>query len=269
MNDGRRTVLITGGSGGIGLELGKLFAADGYRLVLVAMPGEDLKHAGDILQAISPFTNIFLLEKDLSRPGAATEVYDFTLSHNLTVDVLVNCAGFGTYGHVNDIDIERELAMLQLHIGTLYHLTRLYLREMVERNNGQVINMSSISAFQPNPTFATYGASKSFILNFSRALNYELREQGSGVRVLAVCPTAVKGTGFQTAARMECSRAFSSWMATTPAIVARDTYRAMQHDKDVVIPGRGFGFGQALVSLLPASWQMRISRSQLREIKSL
>jgi len=266
LNADGRTVLITGGSGGIGMELARLFAADGCRLVLVAMPGEDMKKARDVLQAISPFTNILLLETDLSKPGAAVEVYEFTQSYGLTVDILVNGAGFGTYGHVNEIEIERELAMLQLHIGTLYHLTRLYLREMIERDAGQIINMSSISAFQPNPCFATYGASKSFILNFSRALNYELQERGSRVKVLAVCPTAVKGTGFQKCASMERARAFNSWMAITPAIVARDTYRAMQSGKDMVIPGRGFGFGQALVNLLPASWRMRVSRSQLQEI---
>lgn len=263
--DGRRTALITGGSGGIGLELGKLFAAADYQLVLVSMPGDDLKLARDMLHSVNPFINIFVLEKDLSRSGAATEVYEFTCKHGLTVDVLVNCAGFGTYGHVNEIDIEKELAMLQLHVSTLYHLTRLYLQEMIRRDEGQVINMSSISAFQPNPHFATYGASKSFVLNFSRALNYELRERGSKVRVLAVCPTAVRDTGFQAAARMERTRAFRSWIATTPDVVARDTYRAMQRGKDVVIPGRGLGLGQALVSLLPASWRMRISRSQLRE----
>lgn len=266
MKSGRKTVLITGGSGGIGMELGKLFAAADYQLVVVSMPGENLEPVRDVLQSVNPFINIFLLEKDLSRPGAATEVHDFTRSHDITVDVLVNCAGFGTYGHVNEIDIEKELSMLQLHVGTLYHLTRLYLREMIERDEGQVINMSSISAFQPNPHFATYGASKSFVLNFSRALNYELRERGSKVRVMAVCPTAVKGTGFQAAARMERARAFNSWMATTPAVVARDTFRAMQRGKDVVIPGKGLGLGQALVSLLPASWQMRIARSQLREM---
>jgi short-subunit dehydrogenase len=266
VKDGNRTVLITGGCGGIGLELGKLFAREGCRMVLVGMPGEDMGHAKNILQAITPFTNILLLEKDLSLPGAASEVYDFTCEHDLQIDVLVNCAGFGTYGHVNEIDIERELNMLQLHVSTLYHLTRLYLQEMVSRDRGQIINMASISAFQPNPRFATYGASKSFVLNFSRALNYELREQGSKVRVLTVCPTAVKDTGFQKAAKMEGTKAFCSWMTTTPDIVARETYRAMKQEKDVVIPGKGFGLGQALVSRLPARWQMKISRSQLREM---
>jgi hypothetical protein len=265
MKDDRKTVLITGGSGGIGIELGKLFAAANCHLVLVAMLGEDMEHARSILKVINPFISVLLVEKDLSIHGAAKEVYEFTQSHNLKVDVLVNCAGFGTYGHVNEIDVDRELAMIQLHVSTLYHLTRLYLRDMIEKDEGQIINMSSISAFQPNPCFATYGASKSFVLNFSRALNYELRESGSRVRVLAVCPTAVKGTGFQAAAGMECARAFRSWMATTSAKVARDTYRAMQQGRDVVIPGKGLGFGQALVSRLPASWQMRISKYQLQE----
>ncbi len=265
MKDNRKTMLITGGSGGIGIELGKIFASAGYHLVLVALPGDDMQQAKNILQDLNPFINILLLKKDLSIHGAATEVYEFTQSHKLTVNVLVNCAGFGTYGHVNEICIDRELAMIQLNTSTLYHLTRLYLRDMIERDEGQIINMSSISAFQPNPSFATYGACKSFVLNFSRALNYELHERGSRVRVLAVCPTAVKDTGFQGTAGMEHARAFSSFMATTSATVARDTYEAMKQGRDVVIPGRGLGFGHALVNLLPASWKMRISKYQLQE----
>ncbi len=265
MKDDRKTMLITGGSGGIGIELGKIFASAGYHLVLVALPGEDMMQTKSILKDVNPFVNILLLEKDLSSCGAAEEVYEFTHSHKLTVNVLINCAGFGTYGHVYEIGIERELAMIQLNVSTLYHLTRLYLQDMIERDEGQIINMSSISAFQPNPCFATYGASKSFVLNFSRALNYELRERGSKVRVLTVCPTAVKDTGFQATAGMEHARAFSSFMATTSATVARETYTAMKQGKDVVIPGRGLGFGNALVNLLPASWKMRISKYQLQE----
>ncbi|WP_340818120.1 SDR family oxidoreductase [Methanolobus sp. WCC4] len=261
----RKTVLITGGAGGIGQELAKLFARDGYDLVLVDRNKEDLKQVRDPLQCINLNMRIFLLEQDLSEPDAATKVREFTREHSLMIDVLVNCAGFGTYGFVNEIDEERELDMLQLHVITLYRMTRLYLKEMVERNEGRIINVSSISAFQPNPYFATYGASKSFVLNFSRALNYELKEKGLNVRVMAVCPTAVKDTGFRTAAGMEHTRAFRSWMSVNASVVARDTWRALQCDRDVVIPGRGLGLLHHIACRLPVSWLMRLSRSELRE----
>lgn len=262
--DKKRTALITGGSSGIGLELAKLFAKDGYRLILVAKPREELKIAKEILLEIEPQLQIVLRTQDLAVQGSAKQVYEFTKKQDIPVDVLVNCAGFGTYGFVNDIDMKRELEMLQLHVGSLYHLTRLYLQDMIKRDEGHVINMSSITAFQPNPNMATYGASKSFILQFSRALNYELDERGSRVNVLAVCPTAVRGTGFQKIARMEQTNTFNSWIATTPDIVARDTYRAMQHEQEIVVPGKGLRLLQSLIGRLPTSWLMRISRTQLQ-----
>lgn len=260
-----RTVLITGGSSGIGLELAKLFAKDGYKLLLVAKPQEELINARRILQKIDPESRILLRSIDLSKPGSAQEVYSFSKENCSRIDVLVNCAGFGTYGFINEINSQREHDMLHLHVLTLYDLTRLYLRDMVERDEGHIINMASISAFQPNPNFATYGASKSFILQFSRSLNYELRERDSKVHVMTVCPTAVKGTGFQKAARMENTNTFSSWMTTTPETVALDTYRAMQKKKDMIIPGRGFNFIHRIVTRLPTKWLVKLSRSQLRE----
>lgn len=260
-----KVVLITGGAGGIGKEFAKLFAHDNYDIVLVDRKKEDMKPIRDTLQNINLNMRIFLLEQDLTDLEAASTVYKFTRDHSLQIDVLVNCAGFGTFGFVDDIDEERELDMLQLHVITLYRMTRLYLKDMVERNDGRIINVSSISAFQPNPYFATYGASKSFVLNFSRALNYELKEKKLNVKVLAVCPTAVKDTGFKKAAGMEHTKAFRSWMSVNAGVVARDTYFALGCDRDVVIPGRGLGLLQRITCHLPVKWLMRISRSELRE----
>jgi short-subunit dehydrogenase len=261
----KKTVLITGGSGGIGFEFAQLFARDGYRILLVAHPLDDLEGVRSCLLAADPDLDVSIRHQDLAQHGAAELLYQFTKENNIQVDVLVNCAGFGTYGFVDDIEIDKELSMLQLHVGTLYHITRLYVRDMIERDNGRVINMSSISAFQPNPYFATYGASKSFVLNFSRALNFELREKGSKVRVMAVCPTAVKNTGFQDAAGMGKTKTFDSWMCITPEIVALDAYRAMGCGKDLVVPGRFMGLARSLICRLPMIWLMKISRSQLRE----
>lgn len=260
-----RAVLITGGAGGIGRELAGLFALDSYDIVLVDMDLENLEYVKNELANLNPGINIMLIEQDLTIPEAAERVYEFTKKQGLHVSVLVNCAGFGTYGPVQDMDHGRELNMLQLHVLALYRLTRLYLNDMIGCNEGHIINMSSISAFQPNPFFATYGASKSFVLQFSRALSYELKEQELNVKVLAVCPTAVKDTGFKESAGMEGSRTFSSWMAVTARDVAIDTYRAMKDGRDVVIPGKGLGLLHCLISRLPAGWLMKMSRSQLKD----
>jgi short-subunit dehydrogenase len=265
IDDRRKTVLITGGAGGIGKELAKLFARDGYDLLLVDRAIEELKQAKDTLQVINLNMRVWMLAQNLTEPDAVRKVSEFTRKHCLHIDVLVNCAGFGSYGFVNEVDEEKELDMLQLHIITLYKLTRFYLKEMVKRNEGRIINISSISAFQPSPFFATYGASKGFVLNFSRALNYELKEKGLNVKVLAVCPTAVKDTGFKRAAKMEHTKAFSSWMSVNADVVARDTYNALGSDRDVVIPGRGLGLLHRVVSFLPVKWLMRISRCELKE----
>ncbi len=261
----KKTALITGGSGGIGLALAKLFLSDNYRLVLVASPEDELLRAKAVLREFDPDVEVFLLAKDLTDSRAALDVYEFTVENDLQIDVLVNCAGFGTYGFVDEIDIGREMDMLKLHICTFYYLTRLYLNEMIRRDQGQIINLSSITAFQPNPFMATYGATKSFILQFSRAIRFELKERGSQVQVLAVCPTAVKDTGFQSNACMENTGTFSCWLSTNADTVARDTYNAMKRGQEVVIPGKRFSILHSLVGLLPTCLLMKISRAHLKE----
>lgn len=260
-----KTALITGGSSGIGFELAKQFASSGYDLLLVAKPEDELKDSRRILKGLYPDASIFIMAIDLSEEGAANDVHSFSSRVCSEVSVLVNCAGFGTYGFIENIDPDREHNMLKLNVLALYDLTRLYLKDMLKHDRGHIINISSIAAFQPNPYFSTYGASKSFILQFSRSLMYELQDHGSNVRVLAVCPTAVKRTGFQKAAGMEHTRSFSSWMATTPEVVARETYCAMQKNKEMIIPGRGLNFLQMIVGRLPVRWLERLSASQLKE----
>jgi len=252
--------LITGGSGGIGLELARLFARDGYRLLLVSLPKAELEAGREKLKREYPDTDVLTLRKDLSRPEAAREVFDWTRELGLEVDVLVNNAGFGTYGYLQDISVEREAAMIRLHVETLYRLTRLFLEGMLARDRGRILNLSSISAFQPNPLLATYGATKAFVLQFSRSLAFELREQGSRVRVTASCPTPVKQTGFQRAADMEDSSLFSTWMTTTPDVVAQDSYRALMSGRELVIPGKGFQWLHGFLRLLPTPLLTRISK---------
>jgi len=259
-----KTALITGGSSGIGLELAGLFARDGYRLLLVSKPPEELAKAEAELKRQWPGAAIHTLAIDLATPEAPPLVYDFARALGRPIDVLINNAGFGTYGFIDEIAIDKELQMIQLHATALYHLTRLFLRDMVEQDRGHIINLSSVSALQPSPMLATYAATKSFVLQFSRAVNYELKERGSRVRVSAICPTATAGTGFQARAGMLQTNTFDTWMTTTPQVVARDTYAVLQNKRDFVIPGRGFGLLQRIIRHLPDSVRMRLARENLQ-----
>lgn len=261
----KKTVIITGGSSGIGLELSKLFASDNYNLILVSKNQDELTKAAKLLENINSQIEIYLLHIDLCSSFSAQEIHDFTIKNNIEIDILINCAGFATYGFIENIETAKEIEMLQLHVITFYHLTRLYLSDMLTRNRGYIINISSICAFQPDPYFATYGASKSFILQLTRAINFELKKNNSKVKLLVVCPTAVKNTDFQKHANMYGIKAFNSWTTVTPDIVAKDTYKAMKSGKELIIPGRGlFRILNNLIRFLPLNWQMKLAYSQLQ-----
>jgi short-subunit dehydrogenase len=135
---------------------------------------------------------------------------------------------------------------------------------MMERGSGGVINISSISAFQPVPTMATYGATKAFVLQFSRAVRAELREQGCPLPILAVCPTGIRNTPFKDAAGMSRNPLFKNWMSVTVEKVARDAYRAFRRNEEFVIPVRRLHYLNSLVRRLPSRWVIRFARQTLK-----
>ena len=261
----QKTALITGGSSGVGWELSKLFAGDGYQLVWVSEKEDELKKAGQEIKGLHPDLALWTLTQDLSKDLAAQGVYDFVRSKQLGIDVLVNNAGFGTYGYIDQIPIEKELSMINLNIKNVYHLSRLFLKDMLPKDSGSILNIASISAFQPNPKLATYGATKSFIMNFGRAVNYELKNKGSKVRITTVCPTAIKGTAFQKKASMENTNTFDSWMAVTPQGVAEAAYKGLVKGKEVVIPGRFLSALHKIVKRLPSQTLMKMAIDNLKD----
>jgi len=247
------TTLITGGSSGIGLALSRALAARGHRLLWVALEAAELEAARADLQVAFPQLEVHTYACDLSAAGAAQEVHLWTRDLGFPVDLLINNAGFGSSGFIDETDPEHELAMLRLHVQTLYSLTRYFLRDMLIRGAGRIINLASISAYAPTPGLATYAASKAFVMQFSLAIDYELRRRQSPVRVLTVCPTPVR-TGFARRASMEDSPLFNSWMRVSPETVARDTLRALDRGRSVVIPHRGLQLLHRFVSRLPQRW---------------
>ncbi len=227
------TVLITGASGGIGLELARIFAAEGYRLVLVARSKDKLEQlAAEIRSQLQ--AHVLVMSADLATPDAADRVADELARQGICVDVLVNNAGVGHFGAFAESEWVKERDMLQLNIVTLTTLTKRLLPGMVERKRGRIMNVASTAAFQPGPLMAVYYATKAYVLSFSEALSAEL--EGTGVTVTALCPGPTE-SGFQAGAQMEDSKLVRGKKLPDAASVARAGYRALMAGKRVYVPG--------------------------------
>jgi short-subunit dehydrogenase len=186
-----KTALVTGASSGLGADFARILAEHGCNVVLVARRAERLEQLRQQIGAVRP-VKTHVIPMDLSATGASQALYQRVSDLGLTVDVLINNAGFGIHGNFVDIPWEREHEMLELDIVTLVHLTKLFVKDMAARNLGYVLLVSSIGAYQPSPTYATYSAAKSFVLYFGEALSYELRQTNVKVSVLSPGVTATE-----------------------------------------------------------------------------
>lgn len=227
-----KTALITGASSGIGLELARLFAADHYRLVLVARNRAALQQIGEELQRAHGI-DVRISPKDLAHPSAPLELHQELREAGIGVDVLVNNAGFGGSGPFLQTDWHHEAEMIQVNIVALTHLTKLFLPEIHARG-GKVLNVGSVAAFLPGPYTAIYYASKAFVLHFSEALAEEL--SGTGVTVTCLSPGPVE-TGFQKRAHSGGSSRANAPLYIAVQEVARAGYEGMKQGKRIVIPG--------------------------------
>jgi hypothetical protein len=246
MADTRGTALITGASGGIGLELARKLAAGGFDTVLVARSVEKLDElAREIGDRYGRTATV--VAADLSEAGAAQDVYRSVEEARLGVEVLVNNAGFATFGTFHESELQGQLAMIQVNVAALTHLTHLFLPQMVARGSGRVLNVASTAAFQPGPLMAGYYASKAFVLHFSEALAVEL--EGTGVTVTVLCPGPTE-SGFQSRANMEDSKLVQSGLMSSSG-VAEFGYRALMKGKRVAIPGIFNKLGTLTPRLLP------------------
>ncbi len=225
--------MVTGAASGLGLELARLLAADGYRLCLVDYNRDALLKAQRDLEGSFGITaEVHVM--DLGTAGAADRLWN-ELS-NRQFDVLVNNAGFGLYGFFTETDWEKEESMLHLHILALTRLTKLVLTGMQKRGSGRILNVSSLAAFQPGPLMSVYYASKAYILSFSEALSNEVK--GTGVTVTVLAPGWFRTNFQKTTARYSRVEESSAKLHTsTAASVARKGYRAMMKGKVYVIPG--------------------------------
>jgi short-subunit dehydrogenase len=258
LNTSAKIALVTGAASGLGYELSLLLAADGYDLILVDIDKMNLNKAKVIIAKDYP-SNIKLIEKDLSTPNAAKELFD-TIG-KVPIEVLINNAGFGVYGTFSKTDWERENDMLNLHIITTTHLTKLVLNGMLERGSGKILNMSSLAAFQPGPMMSLYYASKSYILSFSEAIANELI--GTGVTVTALCPGQTDTSFQEVVSEGNCPENKISFNMGCADEVAKYGYRAMQKGTTVAVPG---AFNKFL-SKLPRFVSRKTATAVIRRIQ--
>jgi uncharacterized protein len=226
-----RYVLITGASMGIGYELAKLFAYDGYNIIAVARTKEDLEKAATEFSQYG--VNVVTIVKDLFEPNAAFELYDEVKSKGFIVDILVNDAGQGQYGLFVEGDIQRYLQIIQLNISSLTVLTHLFLKDMVARNEGKILQVASIASELPGPWQAVYHATKAYVLSFTEALVNELKD--SAVSMTALQPGATD-TDFFNKAQMQESKILDTKLSD-PAKVAKDGYEALMKGDDKIVSG--------------------------------
>jgi short-subunit dehydrogenase len=228
----QHTVLITGASSGIGLELARLFAAHGHRLVLVARRQALLDGLADELRQQHQ-TPVTVLLADLADPQAPRQIVQTLADQGLHVDVLVNNAGFGLLGPHVQLDEQQQLDMVQVNITALVHLTRLLLPGMLERKRGGVLNVASTAAFQAGPGMAVYYASKAFVLSYTEALHEECR--GTGLRICCLCPGPTD-TDFVAVAGMQGLGMFK-FGAQSASDVARTGLNGFEAGRAVVVSG--------------------------------
>jgi short-subunit dehydrogenase len=230
----KRTALITGAAGGIGLELSRLLAADGHDLVMVGRDRQRLEHVAAQLRAEHQIA-VRCESWDLSEPHAASRLWTDVAAAGIEIDVLVNNAGVGLYGLVQDQDPGGLERMLQLNMLALTTLTRLALDGMCHRRWGRILNVASVVAHQPAaPRMAAYYATKAYVLSFSKGLARELDGSGVSVTVLSPGPTE---TSFDDRSGTSESVLFKRLPKMTAEAVARAGYRGMKRQSMVVIPG--------------------------------
>lgn len=260
-----KTVLITGGSSGIGYAISTYFAKAGFRILWVAKPEEELQRARQDLLQVIPSVDLHTFCQDLCLDGSTQATYEWAKQFG-PVDVLINNAGFGTHGFLQETPVEKEIDMVRLNVLALYQLTRLFLDDMMARNSGTIINISSNSSFQPVARMITYASTKAFVTHFSRGLQEELELQGSKVRILTVCPSAIVDTPFSK--DMRDVKTFNGLVYTTTAEVAKDVWQAFQSQKTFLVTGKKMRFFYAIRRLVPYALQQYLTRKETERIPS-
>jgi len=258
MNSEKKFALITGATSGIGLELARLFAKDSFNLIIVARDEQKLENTAVELKTEG--IDVITISTDLFLSGNAEELYRQVRGLGLQVDVLVNDAGQGVYGKFIDNELARELDIIQLNIISLVTITKLFIKDMVSRGSGKILNVASVASKAPGPYQAIYHGTKAFVHSFNEAIRNELKD--TGVTVTSLLPGATD-TDFFNKADMLDSKIVQEGELADPAKVAKDGYEALMEGRDMVVSGFKNKLQVALGNITPDS----IQASQMEKVQ--
>jgi short-subunit dehydrogenase len=228
-----KTTLITGASSGIGLELARCFARDGHHVIMTAHYEDKLKQAAQQIRTEFPTVQVDHIALDLSKDGAAERLYNEVKNQGWQVEYLVNDAGFGERGPFLETDLDKETALIHLNIISLVGLTKFFLKEMVARGSGKILQLGSVASFIPHPLLAVYAGSKAFVLSFTEALQNEMKD--TGVSLTLLCPPPTE-TNFFEVANMENTKIANSSQVASAEEVAKAGYEGLMKGEARVLP---------------------------------
>ena len=241
--------LITGASSGIGRDMARELSQKGYDLVLVARDLEKLKEVKQELK-----TNIELVDMDISDVDNCKKLHQ----KHKDIDILINNAGFGDCGYFTQTKLEKEIAMINTNIVAYHTLTKLYLQDMKEKNNGIILNVASIAGFMPGPLMATYYATKNYVVRLSEAIRQELKKQKSKVQISILCPGPVN-TNFNKVADVQFAlKGLSS------EYVAKYAINKMLKGKFYIVPGWKIKLAKLGCKIAPTNLVSKISYNMQR-----
>ncbi|MGD1867128.1 MAG: SDR family NAD(P)-dependent oxidoreductase [Phormidesmis sp.] len=231
-----QTALITGASSGIGLAFAQVLAREGYNLILVARSEDKLNNLKQELTSKHGI-NAVVFSHDLTKTEAVQQLFEQIEQQNLTVDALINNAGYGDYGEFADSDWEKLQGMILLNVLALTHLSRLFLPGMIARSKGQILNVASTAAFQPGPMMGVYFATKAYVLSLSEAIAAET--QDAGIQVTALCPGPTQSNFGQVAGmdKIPGMGNITNDKFPTAYEVAEYGYQCLQKGKVVAVHG--------------------------------
>lgn len=254
------TALITGASSGIGMELAKIHAQKGGNLVLVARSKAKLEQLQKELEAAHSI-KVTVIAEDLSDPLSAQRIFNKTEELDIQIGTLINNAGFGGHGLFHQRQLSDEQAMMQVNMVSLTNLTHFYLKGMVERNRGQIMNISSTASFMPGPLQAVYYATKAYVTSFTQAIAEEVASYN--ITATALCPGAVE-TGFVKAGDLEGIALWDN--AKSAESVAKCGYQAMEQGQLVAFNEGKLKFMlDWVIPFIPRKTILKISRQAMEK----
>jgi short-subunit dehydrogenase len=259
-----KTALITGASSGIGFELTRCFARDGHQVIMVAHHEEKLEDAVQKIKSEFPDVPVESIACDLSKDGAAAQLYQDVQSRGIQVEYLINNAGFGERGSFLETDLQKEIGLIHLNIISLVALTKFFAQDMVKRGSGKILQLGSVASFIPHPLLSVYAASKAFILSFTEALQVELKDTGISLTLLCPPPT---DTNFFEVANMENTKIANSSQVQSPVDVAEEGYKGLMKGDARVLPTFVAKMYAAQGITLPDSFNAAMTKKQLENVK--